>query len=294
MSKRFLDNVYDGENTVWHYIIVIGVVVLYWLLFAYLSMVVTQSLLESMGFHALIARMVSEAVPFAAVIGWLMLMLPELHERSWQSLINAESTINYRRVAQGFAVWGLQISIFAGLAIADNPSHYSFNFDWQEWSLLLILSVCLVPIQTSAEELLFRGYLMQGLRLLTKHPLWLMSLTGLAFAIPHFGNPEMARGDFIWGALDYFTWGVIFAMVTLKDNGLELALGMHAANNLFVYLFVTTPDSAVSSPALFVYEQPIDPSFGFLGLLIEGAIFYAVFFGGIPRYKLGQRSESSS
>ena len=288
-GRRFLNNAYEGENAFWRYATVISVVVLYWVMFAYYTVVATQAILTAFGIHSLIAQMVGDAMPFAIVISWLTFAMPALHERTWQSLINSESTINYRRVAQGFCVWGSQMVVWAALAIADNPNDYTFSVSWN-WPLLLFLAVLLVPIQTSAEELLFRGYLMQGLRLITKQKIWLIAITGMAFAIPHFGNPEMARGAFIWGALDYFTWGVLFAAITLKDNGLELALGMHAANNLFLYLFVTTPDAVVTTPALFLYETQIDPSFGFLGLLIDGAIFYAVFFGGIPRKRMGDRA----
>lgn len=265
--------------------VVFGIAVIYWLFFSYYTMVGTQNLLAAVGLHTLIVQMVGEAMPFAVEMSWLLFGLSRFHKRSWQSLINAEPTINYRRIAQGFGVWGLQLSIWTGLDLGINPNHYAFNFDWSVWPLLLLLSICLVPIQTSAEELLYRGYLMQGLRLLTKHSFWLITLSSLAFAVPHFSNPEMARGAFVWGALNYFAWGVIVATITLKDNGLELALGIHAANNLFSYLFVTTPDSVVLSPALWIYTTSTDPKWALAGVLIDGAIFYAIFFGGIPRTK---------
>lgn len=289
-NRRFLNNVFKGENASRYYTLVLGGVVIYWLLFSYITMVVTQGILAALGFHELIVRMVGEAMPFAVVMGWLLLTLSRWHGRTWRSLINAERTINYRRVAQGFCVWGLQLAIGSGLDIAANPEDYRLQFQPGAWLLLLVLSLCLVPIQTSAEELLYRGYLMQALRLLTKRPFWLIAITSLAFAIPHFGNPEMARGAFIWGALNYFAWGVVVAVITLKDNGLELALGLHAANNLFGYLFITTPDSVVQSPAIWIYEQTYDPMLGFFGLLIAGAIFYAIFFGGIPRPRISDRT----
>lgn len=283
---QFLCNARIGESKGWQYGFVLVGVVVYWLHFSYFTMAMTQWLLSAVGVHEMIARMVGEASPFAVIIIWLLWANSRLHKRHWRSLINADSAVSYRRVAQGFLVWGLLLSVWTSMDFIANPSHYRFDFDLMSWSLLFVLSICLVPIQTSAEELLYRGYMMQGLRLLTRRSFAIVAISSLAFAIPHFSNPEMARGDFIWGALSYFAWGVIFAVITIKDNGLELALGVHAANNLFSYLFVTTPDSVVYSPAVWIYEAHIDPRLSLLGLLADGAIFYVVFFGGISRSKI--------
>lgn len=145
-----------------------------------------------------------------------------------------------------------------------------------------LIGIVLIIIQTSTEEFFYRGYLMQGLSLLTRHPLLLILLTSILFAVPHFGNPEMQRG-FIWTALTYFLWGVFFATITLKDNGLELVLGAHAANNLFSFLVVNTSDAGIPTPAFFTYTGAIDAREGLLGLLIQASLFYAIFFGGVAR-----------
>ncbi len=284
MGKRFINNVYEGKNAGWHYLLVLGGVVIYWLFFAYLTEVVAQSMLLKLAFPKLAAQLISGALPFAVVIGWLAIALDKLHNRPLRSLINAEPTLNYKRIAQGFWVWATLAAIWTGLDLWTHPDDYAWTFEPQRWILLFLLSVFLVPVQTSAEELLYRGYMMQGLRLITKNSLVLTGVTGLAFAIPHFGNPEMMRTAFIWGALDYFAWGVIFAAITLKDNGLELSLGVHAANNLFCYLIVGSHDSVVTAPALWVYQVPmLGAHASWLYLLMDGAIFYAIFFGGISR-----------
>lgn len=148
---------------------------------------------------------------------------------------------------------------------------------------MLPIVFLLTPIQTSAEELFYRGYLMQGLSLLTRNPVVLTIATSLAFAIPHFNNPEMQRG-FLLGALNYFLWGVFAAVITLQDNGLELALGVHAANNLFIFLFLNTPDSVLPTPAMWTYVGPIHAGEDLIGTLLYSALFYFIFFGGVPRH----------
>jgi hypothetical protein len=139
-----------------------------------------------------------------------------------------------------------------------------------------VLALILIPIQTSAEEFLFRGYLLQwmGLRLKNK---WILSfLNGALFFLPHAANPEMGTGSVLVG-LSYFVMGFFLALITLQDNGIELALGMHAANNLFASLFANYVVTALPSPALFTIQE-IDPLYSLISLIAGLLVFYVVFF----------------
>lgn len=283
VNKRFLSNVYEGKNGWWRYFLVIGSVVIFWGTFAYLMVVGANDWLTSLSINRLVSRMVSGALPFLFVIIWLAAMVKLLHGRPFRSLINAESGIHYGRIGQGFCLWILLMAGWTGLDMWLSPQHYHWAFDPSRWFWLLPLSALLVPIKTSAEELLFRGYVMQGLRLMTKRPLLLLLMNGFVFALPHLNNPEMLRGSFMLGAFHYFVWGVIFAAITLMDNGLELTLGVHTAHNMFSYLMVGTLDSVVATPTLWIQQVPVAPLASIFVLLINGAIFYGVFFSRLPR-----------
>ena len=282
MNKRFLDSVYQGKNNGWLYLSVILAIGLYWVGFSGFTVAIFQVFLYSIFSSFDINFSIANLIPFIFLLAFLVFAVKKLHCRNFYSLINADASINTKRLFQGFGVWGLQLLVFTLSDMLIRPQDYAYTFDSKQWFLLFAFSLFLTPIQTSTEEFLFRGYLMQGLSLITKHRLVLMLVTSLAFAIPHFGNPEMQRG-FLWGALTYFGWGVFLAAITLKDNGLELALGVHAANNLFSFLFVNTSDSALPTTALFRFEGLISGEEGFLSILIYAGVFYAIFFGGIPR-----------
>ncbi len=73
---------------------------------------------------------------------------------------------------------------------------YTFNASFlQTWPYLLA-ALLLIPLQTSAEEFFFRGYLLQGSRRLTKNWLVLSLLNGVLFTLPHLGNVEVEK-DFL-------------------------------------------------------------------------------------------------
>jgi membrane protease YdiL (CAAX protease family) len=164
------------------------------------------------------------------------------------------------------------------------PDAYEFSLEPLQWLAFLPLALILTPIQTTAEELFFRGYLMQGLGLINRHPLFLIGATSFLFLLPHLGNPELQRGV-VWVGLSYWLWGVFFAAITLKDDRLELAMGSHAANNLFAALFINSADSVLPSPAIWTVE-PGEPRVSLIYQFALSALFYYLFFG------LGQSTRS--
>lgn len=295
MSNHFLEAAYRSDKALpkrmgWRYISSLLGIVLIWVLGA-LPITLIYWLIGSPDLDNLLVGQALIVVPFALEIAALAVILPRVHERPLRSLISAEPRVNYRRILQGAVVWFSIIAVAVGADSLVSPENYELSFELGTWILLFIFSVVLVPVQTTAEELVFRGYLLQALRLVTKNRLVLIVLTSVAFSIPHWTNPEMARGDFVWGALAYFAWGVIFSAIALKDNGLELSLGVHAANNIFALVFVNTPDSVIPTSSLFTYlgfenNPNLGPKVSLVELLIYGVVFYAIFFGGLPKPKV--------
>lgn len=281
MSKSFLDAVYKGKNR-WqaYYWCLLLIVIYWWLLSGYVALT-CQTIFTAFFGHTDAGFFVASFAPFIFLLVILILCVGRIHHRSFYSLVNADASIDFKRLASGFGIWSLQLFAFTGLDVLGNRASYTYTFEPREWFIVLPFALILIPIQASTEELLYRGYLTQGLSLLTKNRLILISVISLAFALPHFANPEMQRG-FVWMALTYFAWGVFFAAITLKDEGLELAIGAHVANNLSC-LFVNTSDSAISLPTMLMFEGSIDPRASFFFLLIQFGIFYTIFFGGIPR-----------
>ncbi len=70
----------------------------------------------------------------------------------------------------------------------------------------------------------------------------------------------------------YFTVAVIYALVSVFDDGIELAMGAHAANNTFLSIFVTT-DSAVFQTDALLKVLEIDPTKELITLLIASLVF---------------------
>jgi len=214
---------------------------------------------------------------FVPLLAAVLLAMPILHGRSPQTLV-AAGRIHWRALGYGL-LGGFLIGVLISLVeMLLYPGRYHINPALVandgvfRYAALILVSLALVPLQTSAEEFMFRGYLLQWIGLRLRNPLALSLISGLAFALPHLGNPEV-RIDFWLVMLSYFLMGFFLAWVTLRWQGLEMALGVHAANNLFASLVVTYPDGALATPALFICDT-LDPAYGLVSLVVAMGIYY--------------------
>jgi membrane protease YdiL (CAAX protease family) len=134
-----------------------------------------------------------------------------------------------------------------------------WHFNSDAFIPLLLISLLLVPIQTTCEEVLFRGYLLQLFGSSFKSA-WLSVLaTSILFGLIHAGNPEIDYLGYI-ALLYYILTGVFLAVLAVMDEGLELSMGFHAANNIFGALIVTNDWQAFQTEALFIDHA--QPNFG--------------------------------
>ncbi len=148
----------------------------------------------------------------------------------------------------GFGLWFLLIGLTSILEALFYPGRYALTFKVEQFIPYAILALVLIPIQTSAEELFFRGYILQGVGLHSRN-IWLLSaISGFLFMAPHFLNPEASSNYYLMG-IYYFSMGAFLAYITLREGQLELALGVHAANNLFSVLIANYTVSSLPSPS---------------------------------------------
>ena len=145
------------------------------------------------------------------------------------------------------------------------------NFQLKPFLILAFIAVLFVPLQTSFEEYLFRGYLMQGIGGLAKNKWVPLILTSLLFGSLHFANPEIDKYGHIL-LVHYIGTGFFLGIITLMDEGLELALGFHAANNLFTALLVTADWTAFQTNS--ILKDVSDPEVTYIEIFFSTTVLY--------------------
>ena len=178
-----------------------------------------------------------------------------IHKRPFRTLITPLKSINYKKIFTAAALWFAFMGFFELVSYFLDPGNYAFNFDGSKFFILVLISLLLLPIQTSFEELLMRGYLMQGLGLATGKRWIPLLVTSIIFGLLHIANPEVQEYGVGIMMVNYIQIGLMLGIITLMDDSLELALGVHAANNIYGATMVTFSASALKTPALFTMQE---------------------------------------
>ena len=220
-------------------------------------------------------------VPFLFVALFLVIHTKFVHKRTVLSIFSGRENFDWKRVLFSFSLLFSVLSLFLFIQYLSSDS-LIFQFDLQKFIPLFFIAIFLLPIQTSCEELLFRSYILQGIKMRTKKNSVAVLISGLMFGAIHIGNPEIAKiGYHI--IVYYMLVGVFLALISLFDNGIELALGYHAANNVFAALMITNNWQAFQTDAVFMDIS--DPGMGLdtiIGILF---ILPLVFFIFYKKYK---------
>ena len=175
---------------------------------------------------------------FAVGLVALLLVVKYLHKQTILSLTTTRKKIDWSRFWFMFVLWGLVSNTLVIVEYYLSPEDYIVNFKLVPFLILCFIAILLVPLQTSFEEYLFRGYLMQGIGTIAKNKWLPLLITSVTFGLLHLANPEVDKlGPVIM--VYYIGTGLFLGILTLMDEGLELSLGFHAANNLFTALLVT-------------------------------------------------------
>lgn len=210
---------------------------------------------------------------FAVGLVGIFIVAKVLHKQSIKSLTTSRSKIDWRRFWFAFLFWGFISVIMIMIDYQSSPENYVFNFELKPFLILVAIAIILIPLQTSFEEYLFRGYLMQGIGVVCKNKWVPLIVTSVLFGMLHIANPEIDKLGYIL-LVHYIGTGFFLGIITLMDEGLELALGFHAANNLFTALIVTADWTAFQTNSIF--RDVSDPDIGTFEIFSSVLIIYPI------------------
>ena len=212
-------------------------------------------------------------LPFVGGLIFLFGIVKLLHKQTITSLTTSRKKIDWKRIFFAFFFWGI---ISSGMVLLDYylaPESYIDNFELNRFLVLAAIAILLLPIQTSCEEYLFRGYLMQGIGVVTNSKWIPLVITSLIFGLLHISNPEVDKLGYII-MVYYIGTGLFLGVITLMDEGMELALGFHAANNLFTALLVTANWTALQTHS--VFKDVSEPESGIMDIVLPVFIIFPI------------------
>ncbi|MBS9774605.1 MAG: CPBP family intramembrane metalloprotease [Tenacibaculum sp.] len=270
---NYIQQAYKGEHGFWQYLVmpiilymVLAISQLFSFFFIDAEMFIKQDY-TIIGKNTMLALML---YPFAIGLFVLFIWVKYLNKQSIISLTTSRKKIDWGRVLFSFLLWGGIIIMLTIIEYFISPESFLLNFHLGKFLVMLLISIFLIPLQTSLEEYFFRGFLMQGIGKKFKSRFLPLIITSVIFGLMHMANPEVEKmGEIIM--IYYIGTGLFLGVITLMDEGLELALGFHCANNLIGALLVTSDWTALQTNSILIDVS--EPSLLFSTILPVFVVF---------------------
>lgn len=222
-------------------------------------------------------QLLINCLPFLGITGAIFISLKFIHKSVFKSIISYNDTFDLRRLLFGFLIWGIihLIAFVLDYFYVTGPAFFTYNGLSKSFYIGVVVSLVILALQSSAEEFLCRGYLMQAMGFVFQYRWIPIVIMGLFFGFLHSANFEVdVYGKEIM-MLHYCSVGVFLSIIVVLDNRIELALGFHAVNNILASILVNFEGSSLKSNALFTIGK-VDPYIGYLTWLISAILFYII------------------
>jgi hypothetical protein len=297
-TATYVDAARQGKNQWWRYLVGLVIILFSFLIVGTAASVGVAFALTGQPDHTVLGPFglfLFNMAGFPFFLAGTLLVVALIHRRHPRTLVTAQARIDWRRFVQGFVSWFIPLCLIGVLGqYLFYPDSFSFNDDLATFALFVPLALVFTAIQTTSEELFYRGYIVQGASHIWTNRVFLALVSGVIFTIPHLLNPEVRAGGWLTIFSNYFLGtGLVWAVVSLIDGATELAIGAHFANNIVGFLTFNGPESAVSTPALFTLSA-FHATFVALANLVIVPLFLVIAYGVFKRKNPARSSEPSA
>lgn len=224
-------------------------------------------------------------IPFFAMAFGLYLSLRFLMRTSLKHLITDKKKIDWMLMLQSaIAYLGVAAFFTVGHSLLQPELFQRYNGDVNDLLHMIPLILIITPIQTTSEELLMRAIparlFRKGKLVSSTKAMLLVSLfTALLFTLPHLSNQEMHHASQKTAVILYYAlFGFGGTFISLKTNGFEPSLGIHAANNLYIALICNYTNSSLPSRPLILSTAAVGTYWDVLQLILGlGAVIWMLY-----------------
>lgn len=190
---------------------------------------------RALGYLVKFDNPVSAIFVLAAAAGiWpsVRLTLGFLHQQRFATLLSPEGRVRWGEFTGGLALalmfW--RLTAVPTMAIFGLPDRTGLPLT--EWALILVPLIAAVFFISSAEELIFRGYLLQQLAVRWRSPLVWAGVTSVLFALIHETQGNLLH--YAWVA----AFGLTAAALVWRTGSLAASMGLHTGINVLLTMGV--------------------------------------------------------
>ena len=200
-------------------------------------------------------------IPIACLIVW---MVHRVHPR-WLLSVGPGLRWRYLLVCMGVALVTLNGALLVSQLGTDRPAVGAQPGFWGFLVVILLTS----PLQAAAEEIFFRGYLMQALGSLVAQPWFGVVVSSVVFALLH-GTQNLPL------FVDRLAFGLLAGVLVWRTGGLEAGIAAHVVNNVCAYLLAGMTTGIATLKAVQGISW-IDAAFDVGGFALFAVLAYLAF-----------------
>lgn len=291
---KFFENARVGKNHWLRYVAVLAVGYLVSQILVILSIVVAaiadrQAFRKMFGnvdvdaFLDTIPGFIAGMLTFVAWMGATWWLFKLFHHRERITLISGEKKFRKRNFFMGMGAFAIAYGVFCliGLPLLSSVIDTNFQFNGGRYFVFAAIALIFLPFQTGCEELIFRGYLMQGFALCTKSKVWALVITSVVFGLMHGYNGPVEEYGFLAAIPVYIFIGLELGLFAILSDGIELPWGIHYATNLIAFTIIgAKSEGSVNVRPLIQVDEPV-----WVMYILEFVVFAIMFL--LLRKKLG-------
>ena len=157
-------------------------------------------------------------------IAWAL--MAAVHQLRPRWLSSVQPRIRWPYLLGCLAIAAVALNGMALLSSAlQQPLSFAPQAGFAGFAVVILLTS---PLQAAAEEIFFRGYLMQALGSLVARPWFGVVVSAFVFALLH-GTQNLPL------FVDRLAFGLLAALLVWRTGGLEAGIAAHVVNNVFAY-----------------------------------------------------------
>ncbi|MEM6619989.1 MAG: type II CAAX endopeptidase family protein [Pseudomonadota bacterium] len=186
-------------------------------------------------------------VTFTAMLAGVWIAILMAHGRDLPTLLGPGPHGRAVRLTLIVAAPLMAVAILSGFLSYDPVPNVPFT----QWLPLMALALPLLLLQVSAEELVFRGYLMQEFAARSSRRAVYLVLPAILFGALHYDPATLGQTNALLVVLATGLFGLVAGDVTMRTGTLWPAIILHFANNAVAMMTIAL-DGTITGLALYV------------------------------------------
>jgi membrane protease YdiL (CAAX protease family) len=184
------------------------------------------------------------------------LLMRYLHQVSWWQVLGFSGRFDWRLHLRAAGAFFTTAAILFAIDYPIHPNAYRLLPHALDHTFWLVLGLAVIFVQTLAEEIMFRGYLLRIWGAVVPFRLLTPAIVMSAFISLHLSNADI-KSDFWFNLIGFALTQAVWCYVWFRTQSTAASAGLHWANNVMAFFVVATVPGQSTSMALASFTDPL-------------------------------------